>query len=418
MRRHNLITVIGFEVRRTLGKPQFWVATLAVPATLILFVGLILASNTAAAASDRESWSQRVAFTYTDASGLVRADVAARLGGRPSTDAAADAAAVRQGRADLFIAYPADPRVERVSVVARDIGLTDNVRYQVVASSLLRESAVEAIGDPRLTTLATTAPRLSLTAWRDGAPAPGWDSVIVPGAFMALLFLTVLLPGAQMLNITVEEKESRVTEMILTTIHPTTLILGKVVAVLAVAVVQVLVSGVPVLGVLALFPGVLQATDATGAIVQVPLPTVDELVVPLGVVLLAALLFVGGLLMFVGLLVAIGSVMPTARDASGAFSIVLISMLLPMYAGALVLSEPHGVVSRTMTFFPLTAPVTALLRNATGSLGPLEGALVLAVIMACAALFLGVGVSLFREGSISYGVRLPLRKALRRLTRS
>lgn len=411
MRAHNLGTVLAFEVRRTLSKPQIWLATLAVPVLIGLFVALVAVSNLAAAASRELNGSVPVSFTYADASGVVRADVAARLGGRPSSDAAADEAAVRQGRADLFIEYPADPAEQPVRVVARDAGLVDNERYGRLAGDLLRASAREALGDERLTALATNLVSIDASTWADGVRTPGWEGVVAPGLFLVLLYLTVLMLGNQMLNITVEEKENRVTEMILTTIHPTTLIVGKVVAVLVVGVVQMTVVGVPVLGLMSLAPQAVSALDADLAASGAALRWSDLALSPAPIAL-GAWLFIGGLLMFAGLLVAIGSVMPTAKDASSAFGIVVIAMFLPMYAAPLIVSEPSGVASRVLTFFPLTAPVTALLRNATGSLDALDAALCLGVIMASAAAFMGLGVRLFREGSISYGVRLPLRKAL------
>ena len=63
----------------------------------------------------------------------------------------------------------------------------------------------------------------------------------------------IVLLGNQMLNSTLEEKENRVTEMILTTINPTNLLLGKVISLFAIGIVQIavfalpMVVGVPVL---------------------------------------------------------------------------------------------------------------------------------------------------------------------------
>ena len=64
--------------------------------------------------------------------------------------------------------------------------------------------------------------------------------------------MTITMLGNQMLNITVEEKENRVTEMILTTLDPRVLIIGKVVAVLLVGLVQ-LALGVVKLGTIVNF---------------------------------------------------------------------------------------------------------------------------------------------------------------------
>lgn len=419
MRSHNLATVLAFEVRRTLVKPQFWLASLAVPVLFAAFFALIWVSNTAAVATEISNRARPVTFTYADASGVVRPEVAERLGGRPSTDPAGDADAVRQGRSDLFISYPAEPTTHPVAVVGRDLGLLENSRYTFLATQVLQESARATLGNEELTRLVTRSAAVDAQTWRDGERTPGWAGVIAPGVFVVLLYLTVLMLGNQMLNITVEEKENRVTEMILTTIHPTTLIVGKVVAVLVIGLVQTTVVGLPVMLLLSQFPavGVALGETSSGTIssadaAEITLPPLDASAFAPWPIALGGLLFVGGLLMFAGLLVAIGSVMPTAKDASGAFGIVVVAMILPLYAAPLIVSQPNGLPSRVLTFFPLTAPNTALLRNATGSIGVVEGLAALAVIVASAVVFLALGVRLFREGSISYGVRLAIPKVL------
>ncbi|PID95916.1 MAG: hypothetical protein CSA84_07585 [Actinomycetales bacterium] len=65
-----------------------------------------------------------------------------------------------------------------------------------------------------------------------------------------------------------------------------------------------------------------------------------------------------------------------------------------------------------MTFFPLTAPVAALVRNATGSLPWWQALIVVAEVMVIAIVVMRIGVRLFRTGSVSYGKKLNIRKAL------
>lgn len=123
------------------------------------------------------------------------------------------------------------------------------------------------------------------------------------------------------------------------------------------------------------------------------------------------LLFLGGFLMFTGLLVAIGAIMPTVREAGVAFGAVVMSMFLPFYCAPLIASDPHGLASQLFTIFPLTSPVTALLRNCVGGLYWWETLCVLGILFGCGVAFLTLGVRLFRMGSVTYGVRLRLRKA-------
>lgn len=401
MKFHNLGTVIAFEVRRTLLKPAFWLTTLAVPLMVAVLSAASFFSNVAAADAADARDTEPATFTYADASGIVVPEVAAALGGTPTDDPGAAAQAVRDGESDLFIDIPADPVTEGVHLVGRDIGLIDSARWDAVAGQLLRESATAQIGDPRLTGVLAGVP-MSTELWVDGHPSAGWGSAIVPALFLVLLFLSLMMLGQQMLNITMEEKENRVSEMILTTIDPTVLIIGKVIGVVALGVIQGLVFSLPLLAWL-----LISATSG-----QSILPGGVDLVFDPLTLVGAVGLFLAGFLLLTGLLVAIGAIMPTAKDAGGAFGAVIIVSILPIYTLPAVISSPDTPLSIGLTLFPLTAPVTALARLAIGALPWWQGLLSFALVAAMAVLALGMGVRLFREGSIAYGQRLSLARIL------
>lgn len=403
---HNLGTVIAFEIRRTLTKPTFWLTSLAVPVLMLFIGGLMWFSQASADARAESARSEKVAFTYADASGVVSEAVAARLGGSRAPDAAQAAQAVREGRADLFVQVPADPTAQPVEVIGRDVGLFESGRWQAIARDLVQQSAEERIGDPHLTQLIRGVDT-SAQLWVDGHPSAGPLGMIAPGLFIVLLYMTVLMLGNQMLTITVEEKENRVTEMILTTLDASVLIVGKIIAVIAVGLVQGLVFLLPALAA-TLIPGSAVSTQGgTLAIAGQPI------VVDAGQMAIAAGLFIGGFLLFTSLLVTIGSIMPTAKDAGGAFGAVVVALFIPLYAFPMVMAGPNDPISQFLTWFPLTAPITALVRNATGTL-PLPTALgVMAVLYATAAVLMVVGVRLFRQGSLSYDKRLQIGRFFR-----
>lgn len=414
MRLHNLGTVIGFEMRRTLTKPTFWLTSLSVPLLMVVIFALMWFSNTSAAASFDAQRDEKVAFTYTDASGVVSPAIAEQMGGSPTSDAAGAAQAVHEGRAQLHLDIPADPSTQPVRIVGADLGLIASGQWHAIARDLLQRSAAEKVGDPMVTSLLLDVPTTA-ELWKDGARSPGFGAAVLPGLFLVLLYMGVIMLGQQMLNITVEEKENRVTEMILTTLDPRVLIVGKVIAVLLVGIVQGLVLLIPAALAALFLPGLmaggLDAAASDPDLAQLQLA--GNFVVDPVRIALAVALFAGGFLLFTALLVAIGSVMPTAKDAGSAFGVVILGMFLPLYTAAMVINEPGGAVALFLTWFPLTAPVTALLLNALGLLPVPQAIGVALVLSACALAFLWAGVRLFRQGSISYDKRLNIAKAFR-----
>lgn len=414
MRLHNLGTVIGFEMRRTLTKPTFWLTSLSVPLLMVVIFALMWFSNTSAAASFDAQRDEKVAFTYTDASGVVSPAIAEQMGGSPTSDAAGAAQAVHEGRAQLHLDIPADPSTQPVRIVGADLGLIASGQWHAIARDLLQRSAAEKVGDPMVTSLLLDVPTTA-ELWKDGARSPGFGAAVLPGLFLVLLYMGVIMLGQQMLNITVEEKENRVTEMILTTLDPRVLIVGKVIAVLLVGIVQGLVLLIPAALAALFLPGLMAGgLDAAASDPDLAgLQLAGNFVVDPVRIALAVALFAGGFLLFTALLVAIGSVMPTAKDAGSAFGVVILGMFLPLYTAAMVINEPGGAVALFLTWFPLTAPVTALLLNALGLLPVPQAIGVALVLSACALAFLWAGVRLFRQGSISYDKRLNIAKAFR-----
>jgi len=126
------------------------------------------------------------------------------------------------------------------------------------------------------------------------------------------------------------------------------------------------------------------------------------------------LLLLGGFTLFTGTLVAIGAVVPTVKDAGAVFGSLMALIFVPFYAVSLVVSDPSSFIVQVFTYFPFSAPVTAMLRNGFGSLSTLTASIVIAELFILGFLALRVAVHLFRYGSISYSSRLSIRNSFRR----
>jgi ABC-2 type transport system permease protein len=127
-----------------------------------------------------------------------------------------------------------------------------------------------------------------------------------------------------------------------------------------------------------------------------------------------ALLTLGGFAVFTGVLVAIGAIMPTAKEAGTVFGPLVAMMFIPFYTFSLIISNPGALIVQIFTYFPLTAPVTALLRNGFGTLNPVESAIVIVELFVVGLIILRLAVHLFRYGSIEYGRKLSIAGTFRR----
>lgn len=404
MARHNLSTVIAFEFRRTVTKRRFWAITLIIPILVFGLGGLIIASNVSTANTADQQKNARFEFLYSDASGLIDPAIAKEYGG---TEIASDAEGVEEvqiGGTPAYFSYPADPAKQTVKVFGEDAGVFQNSRYSAVAQSLLSASVEQKVGDPTDVAVLRGDVNTSTTTFKDGRVAPGFEAILPALIFLAAFFVVIVFLGNQMLNSTLEEKENRVTEMILTTINPTNLLLGKVISLFAIGIIQLAVFALPML------IGYLFFRD------QLQLPDFDlsGLVFEPQKMIVGALILIGGFALFTGTLVAVGAVMPTAKDAAPVFSVVIFAVVIPLYASGFAISSPQAPIVQLLAFFPYTAPITALILNAFGSLPLWQAIVIIVELFVLSVVVLRIAVRLFRYGSIEYTSKVRVRDVLGR----
>ncbi len=393
-------TVVRFEFVRAVKKPAFWIGTLALPVVIVvvsLLVGIGQAAGTSSVVSGTSA--TKTPFHYVDHSGLVSERIAARWGGSPSDHVGADRDRVRDGTLDLLIEYPASPSSQPVRIDGADRGLFVNGGYSTLAERVLEQSVATAVDDPETVDLLRNPPDTDLTTYADGAVAPGWLSIVPPLLYVAAFFGLVILLASRMVTVVVEEKENRISEMILTTVTAGDLIRGKVIAMLLVGFVQVAVFVVPgLVGTAALLPLV---ASRLGGVVVDPWR-----------MLVGALLLVGGVLLASGLFVAVGAAVPSIKDASALQSAAIFALIIPIYAAFFVMTTPSSPVATFFTYFPTFTPVTAMVRNAVGSLTVVESIVCVAEVFVVAGLFLWFAQYLFRHSVAQYGSRVTVRQIL------
>ena len=405
-KHHNLGTVVWFEFTRTIKKPSFWAATLSFPILLAAIFAIVFYSSKAGIDRQDELAEEKFSIVYQDDSGVIAPPIAEGFEAQPVDDKDAAIASARDHSVDAFFYYPENIAENSIEIYAKDAGLFDNGKYSSVAQQMLTLSANMEIADPQLVAIAQGSTQADTTTYdENGDVSAGWMAAVPPLVFLVLFYFAIAMLGNNLLNSTIEEKENRVTEMILTTLNPTDLIVGKLLATFMAGIVQAFVLVIPIVAAY-LFLG----SDGASAANLPDIALVQEFVFNPATMLIGFLLFVGGMLLFTGTLVAIGAIMPTAKEAGQWFGIAMIAMFIPFYIIQLILSDPEQFVVAVFTYFPFTAPVTAMLRNAFGTLSAMEATIVVATLLILGALIIRLAVRMFRYGAMEYSDRLSLKR--------
>ena len=122
-----------------------------------------------------------------------------------------------------------------------------------------------------------------------------------------------------------------------------------------------------------------------------------------------------GYLMLTGSTILIGSLFPTAQDAAQFFAPIIITIMLPFYLMNAITSGSSGVLISFMSFFPITAPTTLLIRNMAGTLSVSEGLLGLAIVVAFSVISMLLSVRAFRQGVFEYSKKGSFKQIIREL---
>lgn len=396
---HNLKTVVSFEFFRTIKKPTFWISALSVPFFTAVIGGLVYFANTNADRALEENTQEKFSMVVADDSGLITPAVVQQFGGRIIDSHSKGIEAVKDGKVDAFLYYPKDPAKNGVEIHGKDIGLTKNYRYDAVADMLLTSSIASTTGDAKAALL-QQEPEFKTTTYKNGDVTPGFERMIAPGVFIVLFLVVTLSLIGQMLTSTTEEKENRVTEIILTTIKARTLIVGKIIGIVATGVLQFVVIALPIL------VGYLLFRD------ELNLGTIDLSSIPLDpvAITIGALLFISSFFLYTGLFVATGAAVPTAKEANSFLSIFYVMMFAPGWIGITIFSDPDSLIVKLFSYFPFTAPTTLMVRNTFGNLPLHEAIIGISIITVVAILAIAIAVRIFRYGIIEYTRQLSLKE--------
>lgn len=394
---HNLGTVIKFEITRMLKKVSFWAMALGFPLMFAAIFGVIFWSTQATVDAAKKLQEQDFSVAITDESGVINQRLVEQMKFQTIASKDEGLARIKDGSLDGYLYFPAKLGEQAVEAYGQDVGMFQNSRYSAVAETLL-ENSVDSQVDPQVKAILQKKISTTTTTYRDGAQHDGMKEMIVPGFFLVLFYMLIAFFGSQMLNSTVEEKENRTVEMLLTTLHAKTLIVGKILAMTVLALIQ---GAVIILPVLTLY---LTAGD------KLNMPSFDltGLVFDPLRITIAIAVFATGFMLFTGLLVAVGAMMPTAKEAGNWFSIVILALFAPLYGFMVFVSYPESLFVQFFSYFPLTSPIPLLLRNAVGNLQVYEAAIAVAILAVSAMVAVMIAVRLFRYGAMSYDSKLSL----------
>lgn len=286
---------------------------------------------------------------------------------------------------ELFVATKTSPK--HTSIVSRSVREAI-VRLRVQASGADYQRTMDLLKRPEPNILRLTVDGTEAKEQLEGR-------MLVPGAFMLLMWITTFTGANYLLTNTIEEKGSKVIEVLLAAVSPMELLAGKILGQLGSTAVMLGMYG-------------LAGIAGLSALAMMDLVPVSSLVLMVAFALTAYL-------MIASMLTAVGSAVTNLQEAQALVGPVMMVLIVPLMLWLPITENPNGAFAIACSFLPPISPFIMVLR-ATGTSEPVPGwqvALSLALSAASSVAFLWLASRIFRVGILMQGKPPTPRELLR-----
>lgn len=221
-----------------------------------------------------------------------------------------------------------------------------------------------------------------------------------------MLYFILIVYGQQVLQSVIDEKQTRVLDVMVTSCTPFELMMGKILGIALVAALQIVIWAVLVIGasmfVMPLLFGAESAVAASSAELGAIISMVTNVKFVSGLFLELFLFIVGGFLFYASMYAAIGSAVDTPQDASQFNTIIMMPIVLAIIVMMNIMNDPNSGLVFWCSIIPFTSPVVMMARIPFG-VPTWEVAVSLAVLYLSFLAMTWVASRIFRVGVFMHG---------------
>jgi ABC-2 type transport system permease protein len=400
-------SVFRYELKRNLLRKGFLISTFGIPLVgFIVFFGyqLFFAPGSVEEQMAELEFSLRGIETagYVDYSGEFAQP--GPLAGMmiPYADETEVQAALDAGEIDVYYIISED-YMETGSVRLIAPHFAPNHLTETPIRQLLFSRVMEQVNPPTLRRLYAPASIETIQLQPDADEGVtrdfGVDFALVYG-FAIIFMLALFGTNGYLMQTVIEEKETRLIEILISSVRPMQLLTGKILAMglLGLFQVAVYVGSVFILTRLAA-----NMSGFAGTFLA-------NITFPVGALPLLLVYFVLGYLLFAALFGAIGALSSSMSDGPNLALIFTFPAVGPLYFLGAFIENPHSTAAVVMSLFPLTAPLTVIMRLSITSVPAVQVVLSIAILVVSIIFMLWVAGRLFRVQTLLAGQRPKLRE--------
>ena len=231
---------------------------------------------------------------------------------------------------------------------------------------------------------------------------------------MMILYMFILMYGQMVMTSIIEEKNNRVLEVVVSSVRPTALMMGKISGIGLVALTQMVIWGIIIYAFIA-FGMPLLISDMSGGAdmdAMAAIQSIGNVGYMMSIFAMMTLLMLLGYLFYASIYAAIGAAVDNIQDASQLQTFAIVPIIASLIFGMGACTDPNSAMSFWMSMIPLTSPMVMMARVPAGVPG-WELALSLAILAVFTVLTIWLSAKIYRVGIFMYGKKPTPRDLIR-----
>jgi len=289
----------------------------------------------------------------------------------------------------------------------RDMAILEGILRQAVVMERLTRSGI----DPAVVQEAQARIELrKLRISRRGATGETGEATFVLAYIIGfVIYMGIVLYGVNVMRSVIDEKQTRIIEVLVSSLKPFQLMLGKVIGVGGVGLFQFAIWG----AVAALL---VRYRQVVFSLLGVPPEQAAAVMLPAvggGLVFLVLAYFLLGYILYSAMFAVVGAVVNTESEAQQAQMPVMMLLVVAIIMFPAVLQEPGGQVAAALGLIPFSSPIIMPIRYAASDVPASEVAMSLAVLAASTLAVVWLAGRIYRVGILMYGKRPGVRELMR-----
>lgn len=242
-------------------------------------------------------------------------------------------------------------------------------------------------------------------------------ATVVGMVFTLLIYMFILMYGSMVMQSVLEEKKSRIVEIMVSTVKPVDLLTGKIIGVGLVGITQLVVWGVLASGLMALVSLFITMPDQAALMATQGMPDVDiakmmDTILSvnwLEIGFYFVIFFIGGYILYASIFAMFASAVDSDEDVSQFTFPVTMIIVFALFAGIYSAGNPDGPLAFWASLFPFTSPIVMMVRLPFGI--PLwEKILSVALLYGTFILISHFAAKIYRVGILMYGKKVTFKE--------